>query len=356
MELEQDNKLDHSKVLWANDAAVRSQEFHSVLLYTGGDESGRPLEISPKLKKFDLASKKLIDFHFETLYKNGLFDVIIVTYKDIANQIKKHPLPEHMTSKMNIKIYVLREMEDSTVTAMRLISSDLTKSLIIIHGQYMLDMDLKDAIAVHKINDSDMTLVLKKEDELVERIRKGSPMEQFNIYGLGKKRFGVKNTLPVLKNSYELYSMFNSFEAADQAGLSVKKSLLEKCPSASITLRADLCDTGVYIMRDLFKDKSLAIQTIDFDLVKLMVNNQFKKKLLRFIAKGSTDEDTREIDELLDSEIGQPEKAVIMAWVKSSSEDIAVDMNVLNSQNDSDDEMENNEEGAKDSMLLDDSD
>jgi hypothetical protein len=30
-------------------------------------------------------------------------------------------------------------------------------------------------------------------------------------------------------------------------------------------------------------------------------------------------------------------------------------MNVLNSQNDSDDEMENNEDGAKDSMLLDDS-
>lgn len=84
-------------------------------------------------------------------------------------------------------------------------------------------------------------------------------------------------------------------------------------PLAGLTLRSDLCDTGIYIMRNLFKGKLMDIQTIDFDLVRFMVNNQFKQKLLSFIDKQVEDEDTKEIDDLLDKEINQETKVVIIA-------------------------------------------
>mmetsp|Transcript_29208 Transcript_29208/g.33437 ORF Transcript_29208/g.33437 Transcript_29208/m.33437 type:complete len:138 (+) Transcript_29208:270-683(+) len=137
----------------------------------------------------------------------------------MAKSIMKHPVSAEMTARFNIKLYVLKEMEDSTVNAMRLISSDLTKDLIVIHGQYILDYNIKQAIAAHKIQSSDFTLVLKKKDELIEKVKKGSALNQFNIYGLEKKPKQGKKELKILQNAFGVYSMFNSFEAADPSGM-----------------------------------------------------------------------------------------------------------------------------------------
>lgn len=350
------NKLEYTKELWKGHST--SQEFQAVLLYIGGDESGRPLQQSPKLQKFNLKQQTLVDYHFDMLYKNGITDIVIVTYKEIAKDVMKHPLPKEMTQYLNIKICVLREIEDSTVNAMRLISSEISQgNLIIIHGQYILDMNLKDAIAVHKIHDSDMTLVLKKQGELEEKIDSGSALEQYNLYGLSQPtKLGTPN-LEVLKQSYGVYAMFNNFEASDPAGLSVHKSVLRKCPS--LILRSDLNDTGVYIMRNIFTSKALKVETINFDLVKLMVNNQFKKKLQQIIGSKPEDDDTKEIDDLLIEELGSPDRAIIMAWVKDNETDIAIDMNILNNQNDSEDEgmgLEEPDSASKGEMLMSDSD
>lgn len=257
-----------------NKTSVLTQDFHSVLLYTGSDESGRPLQISPKLKKLGLGEKTLLEYHFDTLFKNKLYDIVIVTNKDIAKDIMKFPLSKDMIAKFNVQLHVLSDDEDksqdykcswkeSTVKAMQLINSQLTKDLIIFHGQYLVDLNLNDAISIHKINSADMTLVLKKQSDLDERAKKSALNEQFNVYGLGH-------------SSNEVYAMFNSFEADDSSGLSVTKSILKKCPGARINLRSDLSDTGVYIMRNIFSKPLLGIETIDFDLVKLMVNNQYK--------------------------------------------------------------------------------
>ena len=220
-------------------------------------------------------------------------------------------------------------------------------------------MTLKDAIATHKIHNSDMTLVLKQQDELNEKVKKGASLEQFSIYGLGQKHKNDKNSIDLFKHSYEVYSMFNSFEAADPAGLSINKNILKKCPASWINLRADLNDTGVYIMRNIFKEKTLKIQMIDFDLVKLMVNNQFKRKLLKYIGKEYDDNDTKEIDDLLNKEISTEDRVVVMAFVKDNTTDIAVDWNIIENQVDSDeDALDSGEDETKpgasgDNMLID---
>eukprot|EP00343_Euplotes_focardii_P000352 CAMPEP_0205801576 /NCGR_PEP_ID=MMETSP0205-20121125/3592_1 /ASSEMBLY_ACC=CAM_ASM_000278 /TAXON_ID=36767 /ORGANISM="Euplotes focardii, Strain TN1" /LENGTH=183 /DNA_ID=CAMNT_0053066517 /DNA_START=360 /DNA_END=911 /DNA_ORIENTATION=+ len=183
---------------------------------------------------------------------------------------------------------------------MKYIADDLTKDLIIFHGQYLIDLNLRDAIATHKINSSEITLVLKKTSDLDLKAKKSANEEQFNIYGIGK-------------DNNEVYAMFNSFEAADTDGLSIHKSVLKRCPGSRITLRSDLNDTGVYIMRNIFTNPLENIETIDFDLIKLTVNNQHKKKLRTIIGQNEPDEDTKEIDELLDEELGIGSKFRVIA-------------------------------------------
>ena len=130
---------------------------------------------------------------------------------------------------------------------------------------------------------------------------------------------------------YELYSMYNSFEAADS--MQLKRSILEKLPWKGMTLRADLNDTGVYIMRNFFKNIPSSIQTIDFDLVKLMTNNQFKRKLLNLIRKDSPiNDDTDFIDSLVNSETKDQEKAVIITYINDNPDELAINSSILNSQ------------------------
>mmetsp|Transcript_19179 Transcript_19179/g.18828 ORF Transcript_19179/g.18828 Transcript_19179/m.18828 type:complete len:108 (-) Transcript_19179:140-463(-) len=107
--------------------------------------------------------------------------------------------------------------------------------------------------------------------------------------------------------------MFNNFEAEDSSGLSIHTSILKKCPSARMTLRSDICDTGVYIMRNMFTKKLEKLDSIDFDLVRFMVRNQFKKKLRDVIGRNQPDEDTAEIDDLLDVELKLKDKITIIA-------------------------------------------
>ena len=182
-----ENKLDFSKVLLPNKHSVHDQEFHWVLLYCGEDDENNPVEINPMLKKMNLPEKTLLDYHLEMLFNNKLYDIVIVTYKDLAKKIMKYPLTKEMSSKFNIKIFVLKQAEDSPVNAMRIISSDLTKDLILIHGEYVLNINLKDAIAAHKIESSDLTLVLKTNDDFLEKAKKNSSFDQYNLYGLGVK-------------------------------------------------------------------------------------------------------------------------------------------------------------------------
>jgi len=320
-----------SKTLISNKSAELLQEFQVVLLYTGGDESGKPLEIHPKLKDFDLKEQCVLDYHFQTMYKNGLFDIVIVAPKKISKDIMKHPLSEEMTEKMNIRLFILKDIEDSTVQAMRIISKELTKDLIIVHGQYLIDMDLKDAIATHKIHDADATLVLKKRGELDEKLSKSCMFDQYNIYGLSESRHSSKSSLKIIRNSHEVNAMFNNFEAADSAGLTLSKSVLKKWNNNHINFRADLNDTGVYIMRNLFQEDLGPIEMIDFDLVKMMVNKPSK-----LIGARAEDEDTKDIDDFLKVELAHPNKTIVMACVKDDPDDIWVSMVTLNVQEDSD--------------------
>lgn len=321
-----------------------------MLLYTGSDESGKPLEISPKLNKLGLKEKWIFEYHLDTLIKNKLYDIVIVTVKGdpleielakkkVSKYLSKLSLPQEICAKLNLVLYTLKEEEDSTVRVMKLIAESLTKDLIIFHGQYLIDLDLKDAIALHKINSAEMTLVLKKQSELDERAKKSTNQEQFNIYGLGKE-------------SNEVYAMFNSFEAGDSNGLSIHTSVLKRCPSTRIILRSDVSDTGVYIIRNLFKNSLPKIEMIDFDLVRLMVNNQYKSKLRDVIGWIEPDKDTEEIDDLLNDELKLNKKVTIMAWIKEEDE-IALDMNIVNNQNDSDEEDMTEGDQNKEMMMTD---
>ena len=231
--------------------------------------------------------------------KKEVFETHLTT-TNFSEYLEKISVPKETIEKLNVKLYALKYKEESTVRSMQLIADDLTKDLIIFHGQYLIDLNLKDAIATHKINSAEMTLVLKKENDLDIRAKKTAISKQFNIYGIGKE-------------VNEVYAMFNSFEANDTQGLSIHSSVLKKCPLSRMTLRSDLSDTGVYIMRNIFKNPLEDIEMIDFDLVKLMVNNQYKKKLRDLIGGNEPDEDTQEIDELLDEELGIVNKVTIMA-------------------------------------------
>ena len=339
-----ENKLEFSKVLLPNKEAVLTQEFHWVLLYCEDDGDFEPTKVNPMLSKVDLPEKTLLDYHLEMLYNNKLYDIVIVTHKDLAKSIMKYPLTKEMSSKFNIKIYVLNETEDSTINAIKLISSDLSKDLIIIHGQNVLSINLADAIAAHKIQSSDFTVILKSNDEVLDKIKKNSSFNQYNLYGLGNKE--KEENIFILNHTFNLYTMFNSFEAADS--MTFKRKVLEKFPSKGISLRADLNDTGVYITKNLFKNMPSSIQTIDFDLVKLMANNQFKKKLLSFIGKDSeADEDTFALDSFVESETWTEQKAVVIAYINDNPDELAVNCNFINNQINEDDENGSDNDGKK---------
>jgi hypothetical protein len=286
MDSDTNNKLDFVKTLLPNSTAESDQQFHCVLLYTGTDQSGKPLEQNLNLENYGLECQTLLDYHFQTLFKNSLFDICIVAYKEIATGIMKHTLSKEMMKVMNIRIFVLEQMEDSTINAMKLISPHLTKELLIIHGNFLIDMNLKDAIAVHLLNDSDMTIVLKKQGELEKQISKqnadnsSTKSTQFNIYGLAKNE--SRSSSEIVKSSFEVYAMFNNFEVVDTSGLSVSRKILRKCPSGNILLHSDLNDTGVYILPNIFPSLP-DLETIEFDLVKMMVNGQHKRKLTRML-------------------------------------------------------------------------
>lgn len=325
-----------------------------MLLYTGTGESKSCLEIGPKLKKLELKEKPLLQYHLEMLVQNKLFDIAIVTVKGhplekefkssrISKYLTKLGMAKEVIAKLNITMYVLKEEEDSTIQAMKLIADKLTKDLVIVHGQYLLNLNLLDALALHKINSSEMTLILKKQSELDERAKKKALNDTFNIYGIGK-------------DTPFVYSMFNNFEATDSKGLSVHTSILKKCPSARMTLRSDICDTGVYIMRNIFRNPLEKLDSIDFDLVRFMIRNQFKRKLRDIIGSNQPDEDTLEIDELLDEELETQNKVVITACIKEAKE-IALEMNDVNGQPDSDDEgFGVEEDGGNQQMTFSDSD
>jgi hypothetical protein len=80
------------------------------------------------------------------------------------------------------------------------------------------------------------------------------------------------------------------------------------------------------------------------------------KKLLDVIGKREEDEDTQEIDDLLESEIKKNDKVVIMACIKGPRE-ISLDMNIVNNQIDSDEEgITADEDGSGQQLALSDSD
>ena len=153
------NKLDFSRVLVNNKHALHSQEFQTILLYCNSDRGGRPTDVNKDLELVGLKVQPLIQYHFDILSKNNLLDVHIVAYKSIAKKIMKYPLAQEMISKMNIKIHVLQETDEPS-NALKLIIKEITKDFIVFHGHYYLELSLKEAIASHKINDSDMTMVL----------------------------------------------------------------------------------------------------------------------------------------------------------------------------------------------------
>lgn len=80
------------------------------------------------------------------------------------------------------------------------------------------------------------------------------------------------------------------------------------------------------------------------------------KKLLDVIGTREQDEDTQEIDELLESEVKTNDKVVIMACIKGPKE-ISLDMNIVNNQIDSDEEgITADEDGSGQQLALSDSD
>lgn len=117
--------------------------------------------------------------------------------------------------------------------------------------------------------------------------------------------------------------MFNQFEAADDSGLSIKRSVLKHLHksnrgSSMCKLRSDINETGVYIINNwvtnLLKDTSLLIENISYDLVKLVVNNQFKKKLLKYKSQ-----ELSEIDEVLAGELNTYSAAIFVVEAKSNN-------------------------------------
>lgn len=92
--------------------------------------------------------------------------------------------------------------------------------------------------------------------------------------------------------------------------------------------------SGVYIFKNwvlnLLKEKELDIVTVDFDLVKLLVNNQFKKKLLKYKRAQATDPDTIEIDDVLDEELLADQNSISnRVYIKSNNKDVIVDANEI---------------------------
>lgn len=253
------------------ESAIRGSpnpEYQVILLIIDGDD-GRMYPLTEDRPKclLPFANKHLLSYQLELLDKCGATEVFIVANRDyqasIANFLSSTDAPKH---EFRIEV-VYRDGMSGSADGLREVADRIRGDFIIFSGDVLTDFSLGELVSAHRLQTADVTMLLAASPiEEVEaktgRVRRAKIEEEDEEFvGLGTDGRIVLKT------------------AAENVGrhISLSKPMLEKC-QASITVRRDLIDVGVYCCSHWvleFVQENADILSIRSDLLPYLIRRQF---------------------------------------------------------------------------------
>eukprot|EP00742_Colponemidia_sp_Colp-10_P004043 GILJ01004313.1.p1 GENE.GILJ01004313.1~~GILJ01004313.1.p1 ORF type:complete len:431 (-),score=66.67 GILJ01004313.1:51-1343(-) len=248
-------------------------EFQAVIL--AGGEGARLYPLAEDIPKslLPIANRPLLSFQLELLERSGFQEVIVVTVKTIQEKIENY-IAETYKGKINIELVALDDY-CGTADALRHIKDKIKTDFIVISGDLVTDVFIHHIADLHRISDSSMTVLLKKQAPLPP----GTPKKKgeahiFDYIGLDETRTRLL--------------LMGASSDVEADGLSISKALLQKFPNLCIS--SHLLDAHFYIFKpwvlELLEEKQ-KISSIKDELVPYLISKQFSASLKELAARSS---------------------------------------------------------------------
>ena len=135
---------------------------YAFILCGGMGSRLRPLTIDKPKPMIEVEGKPILWHQIQLLKRNGIFDVVFLTgYK---HEVVKDYFGSGENFGINAKYSREREALGRGGAIKKAIKSiaDLGEEILVLNGDLLLDMDLKDLLYVHSINGSTVTMLVRK--------------------------------------------------------------------------------------------------------------------------------------------------------------------------------------------------
>ncbi|OQR89211.1 translation initiation factor eIF-2B subunit gamma [Thraustotheca clavata] len=242
-------------------------EFQAVILAGGSGVRLYPLTEDTPKPLLLVNGKPLIYYQLALLENSGFSDVLLVTAKDMIDQLKTYVLSQY-NGKMSVEIVAVEGDATETADALRCVADKIRSDFIVLAGDLITDCVLHNVADLHRINDASVTMLLKQEVQ--ETPAKGVKSKE-------KPRRDEEMTDCIGMVDAENRVVFVSHSVYENDDLEVPRALLKRRPR--INMHTDLYDAHVYIFAhwilDLLAEKK-HIASIKADLIPHLVRRQFR--------------------------------------------------------------------------------
>uniref|UniRef100_UPI00358EBA99 translation initiation factor eIF2B subunit gamma isoform X1 n=1 Tax=Myxine glutinosa TaxID=7769 RepID=UPI00358EBA99 len=241
-------------------------EFQAVLL--AGGRGSRLTELTASVPKplLPVGNRPMIWYPLNLLERAGFEEVIIITTKEVRNQLNTFPA---LSTKIHLDYQIIPEDSDSsTADSLRLVRKRIKTNVLVVSCDLVTDACLQPLVDLFRLRNAALVALVRQVDEPTEPIpgQKGKrPHEQRDFVGLDE-------------SGTRLLSLASEADLDDD--LSLKKSLL--CRFSRIHIKTNLMDAHLYCLKkwvlDLLAEEK-SISSVKGELVPFLVKKQFSAPL-----------------------------------------------------------------------------